>query len=164
MRRRYIGYESDWEVERIHERTDQTGEVLFQTSRKGSFSARQGQPLAGMYFTISWCMCMVYQIYILYCYDLFFAQVWSSLMLYRKILEAIEENDYNNFTKRAYVRRSKKLLTLPLAYTKAISAPSLVFHWLEYKKQFHWGNLSSYWFLAQTLLALKHGCINSKSA
>lgn len=54
--------------------------------------------------------------------------VWSSLMLYRKILEAIEENDYNNFTKRAYVRRSKKLLTLPLAYTKAISAPSLVFH------------------------------------
>ncbi|XP_038901205.1 phytoene synthase 2, chloroplastic-like [Benincasa hispida] len=54
--------------------------------------------------------------------------VWSSLMLYRKILEAIEENDYNNFTKRAYVRRSKKLLTLPHAYTKAISAPSLVFH------------------------------------
>lgn len=54
--------------------------------------------------------------------------VWSSLMLYRKILEAIEENDYNNFTKRAYVGRSKKLLTLPLAYTKAISAPSLLFH------------------------------------
>nr|APO14284.1 phytoene synthase 2 [Luffa aegyptiaca] len=54
--------------------------------------------------------------------------VWSSLMLYRKILDAIEENDYDNFTKRAYVGRSKKLLMLPLAYTKAISGPSLVFH------------------------------------
>ncbi|KAG6570336.1 Phytoene synthase 1, chloroplastic, partial [Cucurbita argyrosperma subsp. sororia] len=49
--------------------------------------------------------------------------VWSSLMLYRKILEAIEENDYNNFTKRAYVGRSKKLLTLPLAYTKLYRHP-----------------------------------------
>ncbi|KAA0040063.1 hypothetical protein IC582_009777 [Cucumis melo] len=54
--------------------------------------------------------------------------VWSSLMLYRKILEAIEENDYNNFTKRAYVGRSKKLLALPLAYTKSISPPTLVFN------------------------------------
>ncbi|KAF4366048.1 hypothetical protein G4B88_031417 [Cannabis sativa] len=28
--------------------------------------------------------------------------VWSSLLLYRNILDAIEENDYDNFTKRAY--------------------------------------------------------------
>ena len=35
-------------MERIHERTDQKGEVLFQTGRKGSLSARQAQPLAGM--------------------------------------------------------------------------------------------------------------------
>ncbi|KAF4371165.1 hypothetical protein F8388_020892 [Cannabis sativa] len=29
--------------------------------------------------------------------------VWSSLLLYRNILDAIEENDYDNFTKRAYM-------------------------------------------------------------
>ncbi|PPD89439.1 hypothetical protein GOBAR_DD13627 [Gossypium barbadense] len=51
--------------------------------------------------------------------------VWSSLMLYRKILDAIEDNDYDNLTKRAYVGRTKKLLTLPLAYTRALSKPSL---------------------------------------
>lgn len=49
-------------------------------------------------------------------------QVWSSLLLYRKILDAIEENDYDNLTKRAYVGRTKKLLTLPLAYSRAQSA------------------------------------------
>lgn len=42
-------------------------------------------------------------------------------MIYRKILDAIEENDYDNLTKRAYVGRGKKLMTLPLAYTKALS-------------------------------------------
>ncbi|TYH66678.1 hypothetical protein ES332_D06G139700v1 [Gossypium tomentosum] len=51
--------------------------------------------------------------------------VWSSLMLYRKILDAIEDNDYDNLTKRAYVGRTKKLLTLPLGYTRALSKPSL---------------------------------------
>ncbi|XWS28223.1 hypothetical protein CRYUN_Cryun25bG0047700 [Craigia yunnanensis] len=45
--------------------------------------------------------------------------VWSSLLLYRKILDAIEDNDYDNLTKRAYVGRTKKLLTLPLAFTRA---------------------------------------------
>ncbi|CAL5425705.1 unnamed protein product [Camellia sinensis] len=53
--------------------------------------------------------------------------VWSSLLLYRKILDAIEDNDYDNLTKRAYVGRTKKLLMLPLAYTRAASVPSLVF-------------------------------------
>lgn len=48
-------------------------------------------------------------------------QVWSSLILYRKILDAIEDNDYDNLTKRAYVGRAKKFLTLPLAYTRSLS-------------------------------------------
>ncbi|KAG6790951.1 hypothetical protein POTOM_000059 [Populus tomentosa] len=34
--------------------------------------------------------------------------------------------DYDNFTRRAYVGRTKKLLTLPLAYTKAQSMSSLI--------------------------------------
>ncbi|XP_050369535.1 phytoene synthase 2, chloroplastic-like [Argentina anserina] len=46
--------------------------------------------------------------------------VWSSLLIYRNILDAIEENDYDNLTKRAYVGRAKKLLMLPLAYTKSL--------------------------------------------
>ncbi|KAK9072556.1 hypothetical protein SSX86_008990 [Deinandra increscens subsp. villosa] len=52
--------------------------------------------------------------------------VWSSLLLYRNILDAIEENDYDNLTKRAYVGRTKKLLMLPLSYTRSVSA-SLAF-------------------------------------
>ncbi|KAL2940760.1 Phytoene synthase chloroplastic [Bienertia sinuspersici] len=47
-------------------------------------------------------------------------QVWSSLMLYRKILDKIEENDYDNLTKRAKVGSVEKFLTLPLAYAKAM--------------------------------------------
>lgn len=46
--------------------------------------------------------------------------VWSALILYRQILDAIEKNDYDNFTKRAYVPKSKKLASLPLAYLKAV--------------------------------------------
>ncbi|KAL9386207.1 hypothetical protein Peur_019331 [Populus x canadensis] len=53
--------------------------------------------------------------------------VWSSLLIYRKILDAIEDNDYDNFTKRAFVGRTKKLLTLPLAYSKAQPMSSLIF-------------------------------------
>ncbi|CAA2954794.1 phytoene synthase 2, chloroplastic-like isoform X1 [Olea europaea var. sylvestris] len=49
--------------------------------------------------------------------------VWSSLMLYRMILDAIEKNDYDNLTKRAYVGRTKKLVTLPVAYTRALQHP-----------------------------------------
>lgn len=55
-------------------------------------------------------------------------QVWSSLILYRKILDAIEDNDYDNLTKRAYVGRTKKFLTLPLAYTRSLSAHRLLLH------------------------------------
>ncbi|KAE8665057.1 Phytoene synthase [Hibiscus syriacus] len=54
--------------------------------------------------------------------------VWSSLILYRNILDAIEENDYDHLTKRAYVGRTKKLLSLPLAYTRALPKPGLSLH------------------------------------
>lgn len=47
--------------------------------------------------------------------------VWSALILYRQILDAIEKNDYDNFTRRAYVPKSKKLASLPLAYFKAMT-------------------------------------------
>lgn len=45
--------------------------------------------------------------------------VWSALILYREILDGIEANDYNNFTKRAYVPKWRKLASLPLALTAA---------------------------------------------
>jgi phytoene synthase len=41
--------------------------------------------------------------------------VWTALMLYRKILDAIERNDYDVFSKRAYVPGFRKLVTLTLA-------------------------------------------------
>ncbi|XP_020591794.1 phytoene synthase 2, chloroplastic-like [Phalaenopsis equestris] len=46
--------------------------------------------------------------------------VTASLMLYRQILDAIEANDYNNFTTRAYVGKAKKFLTLPVAYAATL--------------------------------------------
>ncbi|CAJ1971308.1 unnamed protein product [Sphenostylis stenocarpa] len=49
--------------------------------------------------------------------------VWASLLLYRQILDAIEANDYNNFTKRAYVGKVKKLLSLPAAYAVSFLGP-----------------------------------------
>ncbi|GKB37800.1 pentatricopeptide repeat-containing protein, partial [Tanacetum coccineum] len=36
----------------------------------------------------------------------------------------IEANDYNNFTRRAYVSKPKKLVSLPLAYAKSLVPPS----------------------------------------
>ncbi|KAL9261750.1 Phytoene synthase, chloroplastic-like protein [Drosera capensis] len=50
--------------------------------------------------------------------------VWASLLLYRQILDEIEANDYNNFTKRAYVSKAKKILALPFAYGKSLVSPS----------------------------------------
>lgn len=50
--------------------------------------------------------------------------VWASLLLYRQILDAIEANDYDNFTKRAYVGKAKKLASLPMAYGRALIGPS----------------------------------------
>ncbi|KAG4953033.1 hypothetical protein AAZX31_14G030300 [Glycine max] len=49
--------------------------------------------------------------------------VWASLLLYRQILDSIEANDYNNFTKRAYVGKVKKLLSLPTAYGFSLLGP-----------------------------------------
>ncbi len=45
--------------------------------------------------------------------------VWAALMLYQGILGAIEKNDYDVFTKRAYVPKVKKMLTLPVAFLRA---------------------------------------------
>ena len=50
-------------------------------------------------------------------------QVWASLLLYRQILDEIEANDYNNFTKRAYVSKPKKIIALPIAYAKSVVPP-----------------------------------------
>lgn len=52
--------------------------------------------------------------------------VLASLLLYRQILDAIEANDYNNFTKRAYVGKAKKWVSLPLAYARSLSGPSKI--------------------------------------
>nr|AEG79596.1 chloroplast phytoene synthase 1 [Hordeum chilense] len=49
--------------------------------------------------------------------------VWASMLLYRQILDEIEANDYNNFTKRAYVGKAKKVLALPVAYGKSLLLP-----------------------------------------
>jgi len=50
--------------------------------------------------------------------------VMSALILYAQILDAIEANDYNNFDRRAFVPKYKKLLTLPYAKLKASTAVS----------------------------------------
>jgi len=46
--------------------------------------------------------------------------VWSALIIYREILDAIEANSYDNLTKRAYVPRARKLLLLPNALARAV--------------------------------------------
>jgi phytoene synthase len=43
--------------------------------------------------------------------------------LYQQILDAIEANDYDNFTKRAYVDKWQKFATLPIAYGRALVKP-----------------------------------------
>ena len=42
--------------------------------------------------------------------------VQSSLGCYGKILDKIEENGYDSLTKRAYVSKQEKLLTIPLSW------------------------------------------------
>ncbi|MEY2976172.1 MAG: phytoene synthase [Prochlorotrichaceae cyanobacterium] len=46
--------------------------------------------------------------------------VWASLMLYSQILDVIEENGYDVFTRRAYVPLGRKLWNLPTALLRAI--------------------------------------------
>ncbi|MEM9215890.1 MAG: 15-cis-phytoene synthase CrtB [Cyanobacteria bacterium P01_F01_bin.150] len=45
--------------------------------------------------------------------------VWAALMLYRQILNEIERNQYDVFTKRAYVSNARKVLTVGRARVKA---------------------------------------------
>lgn len=54
--------------------------------------------------------------------------MWASLLLYRQILDEIEANDYNNFTKRAYVSKAKKLMALPMAYGRSLLKPASLTH------------------------------------
>jgi len=45
--------------------------------------------------------------------------VWAALMLYRQILDVIEQNQYDVFRKRAYVPGLRKFLCLPVARLRA---------------------------------------------
>lgn len=45
--------------------------------------------------------------------------VWSASMLYSKILDAIERNQYDVFNRRAYVSTPRKLLCLPIAFLRS---------------------------------------------
>lgn len=45
--------------------------------------------------------------------------VWASLMLYQGILDEIEANNYDVFTKRAFVAKYKKTFSLPVAWLRA---------------------------------------------
>ncbi|QDZ17560.1 phytoene synthase [Chloropicon primus] len=46
--------------------------------------------------------------------------VLSALVLYQQILDSVENNDYDNFTQRAYVPKWKKLRSLPTSYWMVI--------------------------------------------
>lgn len=45
--------------------------------------------------------------------------VWSSLVVYSKILEAIEDNDYDVFSQRAYVSNTRKMVCLPTSWLRS---------------------------------------------
>jgi len=45
--------------------------------------------------------------------------VWSALVIYRGILDAIEENDYDNLSQRAYVSKMQKFAMLPQTYIES---------------------------------------------
>ncbi|HYW22451.1 MAG TPA: phytoene synthase [Nodularia sp. (in: cyanobacteria)] len=45
--------------------------------------------------------------------------VWAALMHYSRILSIIERNDYNVFTRRAYVPQWQKLCSLPVAWMRS---------------------------------------------
>ncbi len=42
--------------------------------------------------------------------------IWTSLRLYRGILDSIEQNDYDVFNNRAYVGNIKKAINIPISY------------------------------------------------
>ena len=45
--------------------------------------------------------------------------VWAALLLYQQILDSIERNDYDVFTRRAYVTMPRKLWCLPGSFIRA---------------------------------------------
>lgn len=45
--------------------------------------------------------------------------VWSALIVYRKILDAVAANGYDNISTRAYVPKLRKMVMLPYAYACA---------------------------------------------
>ena len=45
--------------------------------------------------------------------------VWTALILYRQILDAIERNHYDVFSKRAYVPKVRKMISLPIALLRS---------------------------------------------
>jgi 15-cis-phytoene synthase len=45
--------------------------------------------------------------------------VWSALIVYRKILDAVAANGYDNISTRAYVPKARKMALLPFAYACA---------------------------------------------
>jgi phytoene synthase len=46
--------------------------------------------------------------------------VWSALILYRQILDSVEANGFDNFSRRAFVPKSRKLRALPIALLRAM--------------------------------------------
>jgi 15-cis-phytoene synthase len=46
--------------------------------------------------------------------------VWSALMLYRQILDVIERNHYDVFTRRAFVPKSRQLWSLPGCWLRSL--------------------------------------------
>jgi len=45
--------------------------------------------------------------------------IWAALMHYQGILDVIERNEFDVFTKRAFVPKQQKILTLPIAWLRA---------------------------------------------
>ena len=49
--------------------------------------------------------------------------VQASLDMYSQILDVLENNGYDNFNRRAYISKSRKLCTVPISYLRAKQAP-----------------------------------------
>jgi phytoene synthase len=45
--------------------------------------------------------------------------IWSALMSYQGILNVIERNNYDVFNQRAFVSKSEKMISLPIAWLRA---------------------------------------------
>ncbi|CAL9125740.1 unnamed protein product [Musa textilis] len=50
--------------------------------------------------------------------------IWASMLLHQQILDEIEANDYNNFTKRASASKANKLMALPVAFGRSLVTQS----------------------------------------